>query len=716
MKSIFTSYLFVLTVFCFSQELDLRILGSRSYSDGLENGRYGFGVDLTKETPLKSTFVSLGFYHHQLSYAKYLPETNYATGRSNEYSLGLGVYFTDYIYRLFYGGRWTNRLWGYFKISPTYLDYKFGDSQQGGMFAYPIAVGAQYKMFYNFCLSVEYKRTFTTKNLAMLGSDKGYNSFSLGLSYVLDFHNHTIRYARAPKSNFWNSGGSRKATYRYHARNPSNTWSHRSSGPSSYTSNSSIQLESTESYAHVKENEFYKVESDPMSTFSIDVDEASYTNIRRMINNDQVPVPDAVRVEEMINYFDYNYAQPTDTVPFSVMSEQVVCPWDTTHQLVRIGIQGKTIPKDKMPKSNVVFLIDVSGSMADDNKIEIIKTSLIKMVDSLSTFDKVSIVTYANKTKVVINGISGDNKDKLKNAIKSLSAQGYTDGGNGLKSAYKCATENFIPDGNNRIILCTDGDFNVGPSSDAEMLKLIEEHRKQKVYITVVGCGSGNLMDSKMEVIADNGNGNYFYVDSEKEGEEVFVNDLRSNFYTIAKDVKIQVEFNPKHVQAYRLIGYENRVMEDKDFNDDEKDAGEIGPGHNVTAVYEIIPRGEQDTLSSSTDELRYQKTSVKIIGKPKELMYVKLRYKKPDGDISMLTTHTVFNNKRMIPQATGEMGFIAGVIEFGMLLKDSKFKGTSSYENILTLSKSVKSDKEKEFVELVKKWQKLQENPSKKE
>jgi Ca-activated chloride channel family protein len=471
-----------------------------------------------------------------------------------------------------------------------------------------------------------------------------------------------------------------------------------------------VGIANTESYASVKENGYQKVSKNPLSTFSIDVDVASYTNIRRFINNGTLPPKDAVRIEEMINYFSYDYDQPKSDDPVHITTEIAPAPWNSTHRLVRIGLQAKTIPTTILPASNLVFLIDVSGSMSSANKLPLLITSLKLLTDQLRDKDRVSIVVYAGQAGLVLPSTSGDNKMAIKDALNKLSAGGSTAGGQGIMLAYKIATENFITGGNNRVILATDGDFNVGASSDLDMERLIEEKRKSGVFLTVLGYGMGNYKDSKMETLADKGNGNYAYIDNLTEAKKVLINEFGGTLFTLAKDVKFQLEFNPAKVQSYRLIGYENRMLNDEDFNDDKKDAGEIGSGHTVTALYEVVPVGIKDQYSNAIDPLKYQKPQP-IAVFSEEMLTIKLRYKKPDGNISKMIQRTVIDDpKKGNEPTTADFKFSAAVAEFGMLLKQSEFKQQSSFEQVISLAEAGRgTDKEgyrAEFIRLVKSTQ----------
>jgi Ca-activated chloride channel homolog len=469
----------------------------------------------------------------------------------------------------------------------------------------------------------------------------------------------------------------------------------------------------TESYDHINENGFRKVNDDPLATFSIDVDAASYSNVRRFLNQGKLPPAGAVRVEEMINYFTYNYEQPKSDDPFSLSTEISSCPWNSKHQLALIGLQGKKIPVENLPASNFVFLIDVSGSMENENRLPLVKSSLKLLIEQLREEDRIAIVVYAGAAGLVLPSTSGNNKTKIKDAIEQLHAGGSTAGGEGIKLAYKVAKENYVREGNNRIILCTDGDFNVGASSDDEMERLIEDERKTGVYLTVLGYGMGNYKDSKMQKLADKGNGNHAYIDGLIEAKKVLVNEFSGTLFTIAKDVKLQIEFNPTKVAGYRLIGYENRLLNKEDFNDDKKDAGELGSGHTVTALYEIIPAGIESEFLKSVDELKYQKPKKAKSSVGDEVMNIKLRYKAPDSDVSKLIEHSVLNRQIAIENTSDNFRFTAAVAQFGMLLRNSEFKQKSSYENVLALAnKSRDDDKEgyrSEFIQLVKKAEILQ-------
>jgi len=462
----------------------------------------------------------------------------------------------------------------------------------------------------------------------------------------------------------------------------------------------------TEEYATIRENGYKNPLNDPLSTFSIDVDAASYSNMRRFLMNGQTPPKDAVRIEELINYFNYDYANPKVDEAFSVTTEVGTAPWNQRHQLVHIGIQGKKLDMDNLPNSNLVFLLDVSGSMSNANKLPLLKSALKLLVNELREGDKVSIVVYAGAAGLVLPPTSGNNKSAIIAALERLEAGGSTAGGAGIKLAYKTAREQFIKGGNNRIIIATDGDFNIGASSNAEMERLIEKERESGVFLTVLGFGMGNYKDSKMETLADKGNGNYAYIDNILEAKKVLVNEFGGTLFTIAKDVKIQVEFNPEIVQSYRLIGYENRLLNKEDFNDDTKDAGELGSGHTVTALYEIVPVGVEFN-QGSVDSLKYQKTpKTNKINFKGELITVKVRYKKPEGGKSMLITKTVKNVNKNWKYTSNNFKWSAAIAEFGMILRGSKYIDTTSFSQVIALANEAKGKDEfgyrAEFLRLV--------------
>jgi Ca-activated chloride channel homolog len=464
----------------------------------------------------------------------------------------------------------------------------------------------------------------------------------------------------------------------------------------------------TEGYAGINENGFRNVKNNPLSTFSIDVDNASYSNIRRYINNGALPPPDAVRIEEMINYFRYDYPEPGGEHPFSVYSELSGCPWNSKHHLLMIGLKGKSIDKSSLPPSNLVFLIDVSGSMDAPNKLPLLKSSFALLVNELRPQDQLAIVVYAGEAGVILEPTSGNKKDLIRSAINNLEAGGSTAGGAGLRLAYSIASENFIKGGNNRIILATDGDFNVGESSNGGMERLVEENRERGVFISVLGFGMGNIKDDKMEIIADKGNGNYSYIDNLQEAERLLVKEFGGTLFTIAKDVKFQIEFNPLKVQSYRLIGYENRLLNDEDFNDDRKDAGEMGSGHHVTALYELIPAGSDEKVPS-VDPLKYQherNSGSANTSFQNEYLTIKIRYKKPDGNTSMLFEKPVRDYVNDLEDASDNLRFAAAVSEFGMILRNSEFKGNSTSDEAMKLAKSARGEDEEgyraEFIRLM--------------
>ncbi|MFN6569517.1 von Willebrand factor type A domain-containing protein [Dendronalium sp. ChiSLP03b] len=465
----------------------------------------------------------------------------------------------------------------------------------------------------------------------------------------------------------------------------------------------------TENYNRIEDNPFHRVSNDPLSTFSIDVDTASYSNVRRFVTQGELPPKDAVRIEELINYFTYNYPQPKGDRPFSVTTEVAAAPWNPQHKLVQVGLQGKRLESATLPPSNLVFLIDVSGSMDDPNKLPLVQQSLKLLVNKLRPEDRVSLVVYAGNAGLVLPATPGSQKSKILAAIDRLEAGGSTAGGQGIELAYKIAKQSFLKSGNNRVILATDGDFNVGVSSDADLTRLIEQKRDQGIFLTVLGFGTGNYKDGKMEQLADKGNGNYAYIDTLLEAKKVLVNDLRGTLFTIAKDVKIQVEFNPAKVQAYRLIGYENRLLQNQDFNDDKKDAGDIGAGHSVTALYEIIPIGtKSDVKLPKVDPLRYQRSGVTAPDAAgNELMQVKLRYKLPKDSTSQLITQTIQDDDLRTDQIPStNLRFAAAVATFGMVLRDSEYKGNANYDLVMKLATQAKGEDQEgyrgEFIRLV--------------
>lgn len=457
----------------------------------------------------------------------------------------------------------------------------------------------------------------------------------------------------------------------------------------------------TEEYNEIIENGYKSVAANPLSTFSVDVDTASYANVRRMIEYGDYINPDAVRIEEFINYFDYDYSEPTTNDPFSVNVEMSDCPWNEEAKLMLVGLKAEDIKKSEREPLNLVFLIDVSGSMFSEDKLPLVQKAFTMLTETLTEDDRISIVTYAGDERVVLKGTSGEDKDKIIDAINSLEAGGSTYGEAGINRAYDLAERYFIDGGNNRVILATDGDLNVGLSSEEELTELIEEKRESGVFLSVLGFGTGNVKDDRMEALADHGNGNYSYIDSEMEAKKVLVEEMTGTLYTVAKDVKIQVEFNPVNVSGYRLIGYENRALADEDFHDDTKDAGEIGAGHTVTALYEIVLNESGTSIPEA--ELKYQNSTP--TGNKDELLTVSLRYKQPDEDESKLlavpVTDEVYTKK--MPE---NLTFAAAVAEFGMVLRNSEFKGTASCDQILELLEDYdyrSDDYKTEFVYLVR-------------
>ena len=457
-----------------------------------------------------------------------------------------------------------------------------------------------------------------------------------------------------------------------------------------------------EEYNYIKENGYTAVSSAPLSTFSADVDTASYTNVRRMIDDGMDVPPDAVRIEEFINYFDYDYTDPADGEPFAVHTELSDCPWNDETELLMVGINTKGFDAvlDERPAMNLVFLIDVSGSMYDDNKLPLVQKSFSMLTDNLTAADRGSIVTYAGSDEVVLEGADGNDRKKILRAINDLEAGGSTAGAAGINTAYDIAQKYFIDGGNNRVILATDGDLNVGLSSESELTRLIEEKRESGVFLSVLGFGTGNYKDNRLEALADYGNGNYSYIDSEKEAKKVLVDEMSGTLFTVAKDVKFQLEFNPANVKGYRLIGYENRVMAAEDFNDDTKDAGEIGAGHSVTVLYEIVPADSKMELGES--ELKYASDSEGVMGD--ELLTVNIRYKEPEDSESKLLTYPV-NKSLYSDKMSADMNFASCVAEFGMLLRNSRYIGDVTYKDVSAqLSKYDYSDDDykDEFIYLV--------------
>lgn len=467
----------------------------------------------------------------------------------------------------------------------------------------------------------------------------------------------------------------------------------------------------TETYDHIVDNPFYAVVQNPLSTFSIDVDTASYSIVRRYLNDRQLPPPGAVRIEELVNYFTYDELQPEGDVPVSVHIEVADCPWNDQHRLARIGLKGREIAHEQRPASNLVFLIDVSGSMAAENKLPLVKSGLKLLVGQLDERDRVAIVVYAGASGQVLPSTPGNERQIILSAIEHLAAGGSTNGASGIELAYQTAAENFIEKATNRVILCTDGDFNVGITSQDQLIHLIEEKARTGVFLTVLGFGMSNYKDSTMEKLADKGNGNYGYIDTQKEARKLLCDQLSGTLITIAKDVKLQIEFNPSRVAAYRLLGYENRVLAAADFNNDAKDAGDIGAGHSVTALYELVPVGQSlGDLGPEVlpvDPLRYQKPGdVTEAAAGNDLFTLALRYKLPDADTSQRLECPAVDTGLTISRASGNFVWSAAVAEFGMILRDSKYKGSATFNSVAELARSARgADQEgyrAEFIALV--------------
>jgi Ca-activated chloride channel family protein len=471
----------------------------------------------------------------------------------------------------------------------------------------------------------------------------------------------------------------------------------------------------TEEYSRIYENPFLDVTKNPLSTFSIDVDTASYTNIRRFLSNNSLPPKDAVRIEEMLNYFSYDYPQPKGNDPFSINIEMSQSPWKKGNRLVHIGLQGKEIPTKNLPASNLVFLIDTSGSMDSPDKLPLLKQAFKLLLSQLRENDRVSIVVYAGSAGLVLPSTPGSDKAEIEKAIDNLQAGGSTAGGEGIQLAYKIAQQNFIENGNNRVILATDGDFNVGPSSDSELTRMIEEKREQGTFLSILGFGTGNYKDSKMEQLADKGNGNYAYIDTENEAKKVLVKEMGGTLFTIAKDVKLQIEFNPSKVKAYRLIGYENRMMRNEDFNDDKKDAGDIGSGHRVTALYEVVPAGADVSLPE-VDKLKYQENKIKGEAvNSKEIMTVKFRYKDPKSASSKLIVKSIEDKNMETENTSDDFRFSAAVAGLGLLMRDSEYKGSITVDDVIDMAKNARGDDKEgyrqEFIKLAQAFKSLQNN-----
>ena len=475
-----------------------------------------------------------------------------------------------------------------------------------------------------------------------------------------------------------------------------------------------ITEHNTEEYARIYENPFLSAMTNPLSTFSIDVDTASYSNARRFIQSGQMPYPDVVRIEELINYFTYDYPEPEGEHPFSFSTEVSECPWNPENKLIHIGLQGRKISFEDLPPNNLVFLLDVSGSMESENKLPLLKGAFELLINELREVDRISIVVYAGAAGLVLPPTTCNNKETILTALNNLNAGGSTAGGEGIVLAYDTALKYFDPNGNNRIILATDGDFNVGASSDSEMIRLIEEKRNQGIFITVLGFGMGNYKDTKMESIADHGNGNYAYIDNLREAEKVLVTEMGGTLFTIAKDVKIQIEFNPVIVGSYRLIGYENRVLAKEDFDDDTKDAGELGAGHTVTVLYEIVLKSYErsnldylEPFEESEEQLKYQQSIITDDAyESNELLTIKFRYKQPDSDVSTLIEVPVMTSNTALENTSDNFRFSAAVAEWGMLLRDSEHKSNATYLQVLELARGAQGPDLKgyraEFINLV--------------
>lgn len=448
-----------------------------------------------------------------------------------------------------------------------------------------------------------------------------------------------------------------------------------------------------EEYSQFAENKFKMAREEPLSTFSVDVDAASYSNMRRFINRGELPYKDAVRIEELINYFSYDYAEPTGDDPVRIATEVGSCPWNSQNRLVKVGLKAKSLASDNLPASNFVFLIDVSGSMNGPTRLDLVKSSLKLLVNNLRKKDRVAIVVYASSTGEVLPSTSGENKQKIKEALNNLSAGGSTAGGAGIQLAYKIAKQNFIKGGNNRIILCTDGDFNVGVSSNEGLKALIENERKTGVFLSILGYGMGNYKDSKMQTLAQAGNGNHAYIDNLQEANKILVNEFGATMYTVAKDVKLQIEFNPNRVQAYRLVGYETRMLNKEDFNDDTKDAGEMGAGHTVTAFYEVVPVGVKMNMQGNVDPLKYQTEAKNPIQKRlgesmhPDLLTVKLRYKQPSGSTSKKIEVPLIDSNTN--EVSDDFRFAAAVAMFGQVMKGSEYKGEGTFDKAIELAQS---------------------------
>ena len=462
---------------------------------------------------------------------------------------------------------------------------------------------------------------------------------------------------------------------------------------------------STEQYAPIVENPFLRVRAAPLSTFSIDVDTASYAVVRRMLGEGRLPPAGAVRIEELVNYFPYDYAPPEGDAPFAAHLDATTCPWKPEHRLVRVGLKGRVFPEEERPAANLVFLIDVSGSMMPANKLPLLVASFKLLAEKLSPRDRVAMVVYAGSSGLVLESTAGDRKEEILGALDRLRAGGSTNGGSGIRLAYQVAKDNFIKGGINRVLLATDGDFNVGTTSNDELVSLVTEKAKTGVFLSVLGFGTGNLKDDRLELLADRGNGNYSYVDSLNEGRKVLVQQAGGTLHAIAKDVKIQVEFNPARVAGYRLLGYENRMLRDRDFTDDTKDAGEIGAGHTVTAFYEVVPAGVP-VPAPEDPVLKYQETSPVSAAAGAELLTLKLRWKAPEAETSVGAEFPLVDRGASFAEADPEFRFAAAVACFGMVLRNSEHRASASYDTVLELADgALGADAEgwrKEFVGLV--------------
>ena len=469
-----------------------------------------------------------------------------------------------------------------------------------------------------------------------------------------------------------------------------------------------VRPHNTEAYDHIVENEFRNALNEPQSTFGIDVDTASYSNVRRLLNSGVKPPHGAVRIEEMINYFSYRYPRPTGPHPFSVQADLAPCPWENEHQIVRIALQGKRLESDSRPTANIVFLLDVSGSMSSPEKLPLVKSAIKLLVENLEKRDQVSIVVYAGASGVVLPPTSAKQRNEIFSALDRLDAGGSTDGGQGIQLAYQLARQQFVDGGINRVVLCTDGDFNIGITNQSDLVDLIQEQARSNIFLSVLGFGTGNYKDSTMEALANKGNGNYAYIDTLLEAHKTLVQQLQGTLVTIAKDVKIQVDFNPARVHSYRLIGYENRMLNNEDFDDDSKDAGEIGAGHSVTALYEIVPV-DSASLGVAARESEFVEKRIRDDVDENVVLKVALRYKQPDADVSRaLETRLIHPQGKPCSQASGDLEFASAVAAFGMILRDSKFLGSADLDWVIETAEANLGEDEfgfrAEFVQLAKK------------